>query len=87
MIRDLTLLMDKEVSVDKLISHIRKRELVEDMKVFSIYIDPKLGEGKKSVSFRLTFRSKEGTLSDQQVNKLVEEIVAELEENFGAKLR
>ncbi len=86
-IRDLTLLMDKEVSVDKLISHIRKRELVEDMKVFSIYIDPKLGEGKKSVSFRLTFRSKEGTLSDQQVNKLVEEIVAELEENFGAKLR
>ncbi len=86
-IRDLTLLMDKEVSLDKLIFHIRKKELVEDMKVFSLYTDPKFGEGKKSVSFRLTFRSKEGTLSDQQVNKLVEEIVAELEEKFGAKLR
>ncbi len=86
-IRDLTLLMDKEVSLDKLIFHIRKRELVEDMRVFSLYTDPKLGEGKKSVSFRLTFRSKEGTLSDQQVNRLVEEIVAELEEKFGAKLR
>lgn len=86
-LRDLTLLMDKEVSLDKLISHIKKRQLVEDMKVFSIYTDPKLGEGKKSVSFRLVFRSKEGTLSDQQVNRLMEEIVAELEENFGAKLR
>ncbi len=86
-IRDLTLLVDKEVGLDKLISHIRKKELVEDMKVFSLYTDPKLGEGKKSVSFRLVFRSKEGTLSDQHVNRFVEEIIAELEEKFGAKLR
>ncbi|RME13546.1 MAG: hypothetical protein D6804_00120, partial [Aquificota bacterium] len=75
------------VSLDKLIFHIREKELVEDMKVFSLYTDPKFGEGKKSVSFRLVFRSREGTLSDQQVNRLVEEIVAELEEKFGAKLR
>ncbi|MEJ5339224.1 MAG: phenylalanine--tRNA ligase subunit beta [Aquificaceae bacterium] len=86
-LRDLTLLMDKGVSLDKLIFHIREKELVEDMKVFSLYTDPKFGEGKKSVSFRLVFRSREGTLSDQQVNRLVEEIVAELEEKFGAKLR
>ncbi len=86
-IRDITLLVDKELSLDKLISHIRKKDLVEEMKVFSVYTDPKFGEGKKSVSFRLTFRSREGTLSDQQVNGVVEELIAELEEKFGAKLR
>lgn len=86
-IRDITLVVDKQVGVDKLISHIRKWKMVEDMKVFSIYTDQRLGEGKKSVSIRLTFRSSEGTLSDQQVNGLVEEILAELEKTFGARLR
>ncbi|MCX8059895.1 MAG: phenylalanine--tRNA ligase subunit beta, partial [Aquificaceae bacterium] len=86
-VRDITLLVDKDVGVDKLISYVKKLELVEEVKVFSIYTDPKLGEGKKSVSLRLTLRSKEETLSDQQVSKLVEGLLKELEDHFGAKLR
>ncbi|MDW8033019.1 MAG: phenylalanine--tRNA ligase subunit beta [Aquificaceae bacterium] len=86
-VRDITLLVDKGVGVDKLISHIRSKELMEDVKVFSVYTDPRFGEGKKSVSFRLTFRSKEGTLSDQQVKELVDGLLRELEEEYGAKLR
>ncbi len=87
LIRDISLLIDKELDVDKLILYIKSMELVEDMKVFSIYTDEKLGEGKKSVSFRITFRSKEGTLSDQEVNNLVEKLLMDLEEKYGAKLR
>ncbi|MCX8164676.1 MAG: phenylalanine--tRNA ligase subunit beta [Aquificaceae bacterium] len=86
-VRDITLFMDKGVDVDKLISHIRSKELMEDVRIFSLYTDERLGEGKKSVSFRLTFRSREGTLSDQLVNELVEGLLKELEEKFGAKLR
>ena len=86
-IRDITLLMDKGVDVDKLIFHIRSMELVEEVKMFSLYTDPRLGEGKKSVSLRLVFRSKEGTLSDQEVNEVVSRLLMDLEEKFGAKLR
>ena len=87
LIRDITLIVDKEVDVDKLIQYIRSMEMVEEVKVFSIYIDPKIGEGKKSVSFRTLFRSKEGTLSDQEVNSIVEKLLIDLEKDFGAKLR
>ncbi|MFN4319903.1 MAG: phenylalanine--tRNA ligase subunit beta [Aquificaceae bacterium] len=86
-IRDITLLMDKGVDVDKLIFHIRSMELIEEVKMFSLYTDPRLGEGKKSVSLRLVFRSKEGTLSDKEVNQLVDKLLVDLEERFGAKLR
>ncbi|MCS7277918.1 MAG: phenylalanine--tRNA ligase subunit beta, partial [Aquificaceae bacterium] len=86
-VRDISLFMDKERDVDKLISYIKSKELVESVKVFSLYTDPRLGEGKKSVSFRLTFRSKEGTLSDERVNTLMNELLKELEEKFGARLR
>ncbi|MFN3946947.1 MAG: phenylalanine--tRNA ligase subunit beta [Aquificaceae bacterium] len=87
LIRDISLLIDKGLDVDKLILYIKSMDLVEDMKVFSIYTDEKLGEGKKSVSFRITFRSREGTLSDQEVNNLVEKLLIDLEEKYGAKLR
>ncbi|RMH80103.1 MAG: phenylalanine--tRNA ligase subunit beta [Acidobacteria bacterium] len=86
-IRDLTLVVDKSLWVDKLISHIKGKEMVEEVRVFSLFTDPKLGEGKKSVSLRISFRSKEATLSDQVVNQTMEELIAELEDRFYAKLR
>ncbi len=89
-IRDLSLIVDKNLPVNKLITHIRKvePEVVESVKVFSIYTDPtRFGEGKKSVSVRLVLRSKERSLSDGEANALVEKIVGSLEEELGARLR
>ncbi len=85
--RDISLVVDKSTPVDKLISHIKKEAMVEEVKVFSVYTDPKLGEGKKSVSLSIVLRSMEGTLSDGQANELVERLTAELEERFSARLR
>ncbi len=86
-VRDITLVVDKGVDVDKLINHIRGKDMVEEVKVFSVYTDSKLGEGKKSVSFRVVFRSMNSTLSDAEVNELVEGLVKELEGLFSARLR
>lgn len=87
LIRDITLIVDKEVDVDKLILYIMNMEMVEEVKVFSLYRDASIGEGKKSVSLRITFRSCEGTLSDQEAKGMVERLLVALEEKFGAKLR
>ncbi len=89
-IRDLSLVVEKNLPLDKLIYYINNRinEVLENMKVFSIYTDPeRLGEGKKSVSIRLVFRSKDKSLSDEEVNRLVEDLLIYLEEKVEAKLR
>ncbi|WP_340690122.1 phenylalanine--tRNA ligase subunit beta [Hydrogenobacter thermophilus] len=88
-IRDLSVLVDKGVAVDKLISHTQNllKEKLEEVKVFSIYTGSELGEGKKSVSFRLVFRSFEGSMSDGEVNGLVNKLISSLEDSFGARLR
>ena len=89
-VRDLSLIVDKNLSVDKLITHIQTllHEVVESVKVFSVYTDVvRFGEGKKSISIRVVFRSKERNLSDGEANQLVDLILDSLEEKFGAKLR
>ena len=47
----------------------------------------KLGEGKKSIAYSLIFRDKQKSLSDDEVNPVMEEIIKELEEKFEAILR
>jgi phenylalanyl-tRNA synthetase beta chain len=87
-VRDITLVMDKGLSVDKLIMHIRKLEEVEDLKVVSVWTDERvLGEGKKSVSFRLFLRSLKGSLSDEEANQLVFGLVEDLKREFNVSLR
>ena len=56
--------------------------------VFDVYRDTqRLGEGKKQLAFRLSFRTPEGTLTDEQVDELIAAIVAHLAEQLGAVLR
>ncbi len=87
-VRDITLVMDKGFPVDKLIMYIRKLEEVEDLKVFSVWTEERiLGEGKKSVSFRLYLRSLRGSLSDEEANRLVFGLVEDLKREFGVSLR
>lgn len=46
-----------------------------------------LGEGKKSVVFRVQLRSHEGTLTSEQADKVVSAIVASLKKELGGELR
>ena len=53
---------------------------------FDIYEGEQVGEGKKSVAFALTFRAKDRTLADTEINEIMEKILAELTK-LGANLR
>ena len=62
--------------------------MLESMELFDIYRNEKvLGENKKSVAYALKFRDKNKTLLDEEVNKVMEGIVSELEKDVGAELR
>ncbi|MCX5782794.1 MAG: hypothetical protein NT145_08915, partial [Elusimicrobia bacterium] len=52
----------------------------ENYDVFSVYEDEKLGPEKASYSLHLTFRHPEHTLTDQEVNGLINEMLKRLKE-------
>ena len=86
-VRDLSLVMDKDQPVDKLILYLRKLEEVEDLSVFSVWTNEEaLGEGKKSVSIRLFLRSAK-SMSDEEANSIVFKLVEGLKKEFNVSLR
>lgn len=62
-------------------------KLVEDIRLFDIYRGPQVGEGKKSVSMRVTLRAADRTLTVEECDKAAGKIVAALDRELGLKLR
>ena len=93
--RDIAIAVDEKVEVgeiEKAITKKAKRLLkgkkgLEEIKLFDIYRDEKIGKGKKSIAYSLIFRDKTKSMSDDEINPVMEEITKELEEKFGATLR
>ena len=93
--RDIAIVINEDIevgSIEQAITKKSKRLLkgkkeLEEIKLFDIYRDEKIGKGKKSIAYSLIFRDKQKSLSDDEVNPVMEEITKELEEKFGATLR
>ena len=63
------------------------KKLLERIELFDVYRDAKIGEGKKSVAYALNFRIKERTLTDEEVNTVMEQVISSLEKELKAELR
>ena len=61
--------------------------LVTDVRLFDLYQEARLGAGRKSLAFALTYQSPERTLTDQDVAKVRARIVKRLEHELHAQLR
>lgn len=87
--RDIAVIVDEEVEVGQIEKIVMKKakKLLESMQLFDIYRNEKLGKNKKSVAYSLIFRDKNKTLSDEEINGIMETIISELEKQLGAELR
>ena len=87
--RDIALVVAKDVNVDQLIHAIQSlnQDHLIEVNLFDVYEGEHIEKGKKSVAFNLTYQSSEGTLTDEQLNQQVEDIITHLESKFSAKLR
>ncbi len=87
--RDFSFVCDEELEVGKLSAVIAKAggKLVEDVKLFDIYRGTQLGEGKKSVSFRVTLRAGDRTLTVEEADKVSNKILGSLEHQHGITIR
>lgn len=87
--RDMALLLDKDVTFDKVENVIREseRRLLRSVKLFDVYEGEHLPEGKKSYAVALTLQDDEKTLTDKQIDGVMGKITANLEKRLGATLR
>ncbi len=87
--RDIALLVGKEVKTQTIIDAIGAMgiEIVRSAKLFDVYEGEKIPADKQSLAFRLTYRSAEKTLTDEEVAVIHEKIVNELSGRFNARLR
>jgi phenylalanyl-tRNA synthetase beta chain len=60
---------------------------IESTEVFDIFTGEKIGEGSKSVAFRVKIQPLDRTLTDAEVNSIHTKIVKLLENRFGGKIR
>ena len=86
--RDLALICDENIPVRTLEKAISAGggALLEKISLFDVYKGAQIDKDKKSVAFNIVLRSKEGTLTDEQINGTMKKIMKELEKT-GAYLR
>lgn len=87
--RDLALELPIATPAGDLLDTIRATggKYLRDVRLFDLYSGDKIAEGQKSLAFRLYLQSREGTLTDKQIDKQIENIAGQLEKNHGARWR
>jgi len=62
-------------------------DTVEDVWLFDVFRGPQLGEGRRSLAFRLRFSALDHTLTDDELTELRNRCIAAVESACGARLR
>ena len=87
--RDIALVVDDAVPVREILSVIKKADsgIIENAWVFDVYKGNSLEKGKKSVALSLILRNRERTLTDEDANRVQQDVLKSLEKTIGAELR
>ncbi|MDO5403368.1 MAG: phenylalanine--tRNA ligase subunit beta [Eubacteriales bacterium] len=86
--RDLSMVMPKDVLVGSIEQVIEKRggKILEHYSLFDIYEGSQIKEGFKSVAYTLSFRAKDRTLEDKDIQPVMDKILKDLSD-MGIELR
>lgn len=86
--RDLAMLLDKTVKYEQLkaLALNTERKLLKEVNLFDVYEGEKLGN-KKSYALSFILQSEDATLTDKQIEKVMEKLIESYKSTFGAELR
>lgn len=87
--RDIAVVVDESILVGDLEDTIVENGegLVESISLFDIYRGNQILENKKSVAFSIVYRSYDGTMTEDIINRIQKNTIAGLEKKHLAKLR
>jgi phenylalanyl-tRNA synthetase beta chain len=87
--RDLAVVVGEDRAAGEVATAIRESAgpLLTDARLFDVYRGKPLGDGERSLAYRLRFESPERTLTEAEVDTAVAAIVEALESRLGARIR
>ncbi len=87
--RDLALLLDKKVSFKEVkeLALRTEKTLLKAVTLFDVYEGEKLGAGKKSYAVSFTLQDDEKTLTDKQIEKIMNKLIGSYQHQLGAEIR
>lgn len=86
---DFAVIVEQEVSAGDLMNSIKSNagNTLKNIDIFDVFEDESIGEGNKSIAFRLNFIDPNKTLNIKEVEPIIQRVVKSLEKQFSAKLR
>lgn len=87
--RDLAMIVNKSLhygEVEKTVQKI-KLEKLQQIQLFDIFESDKLGADKKSLAISFTFLDEEKTLTDKEVDEMINKVMQVLEKDLNAEIR
>jgi phenylalanyl-tRNA synthetase beta chain len=87
--QDVSLIVADDVASQAVVDVVRAGggELLEDVRLFDVYVGPQIGEGRKSLTLALTFRAPDRTLTEDEASAARAAAVALAAERVGAEQR
>ena len=87
--RDLALLIDKKVQFAEIekIAYETEKKLLKEVSLFDVYEGKNLEAGKKSYAVSFLLQDENATLNDKQIDKVMQKLIANLQNRLGAVLR
>ncbi|MCL1850700.1 MAG: phenylalanine--tRNA ligase subunit beta [Bacteroidetes bacterium] len=87
--RDLALVIDKNITyrqLEQVATQFGSRH-IKKVSLFDVYEGDKLPEGKKQYALNFVLQHPDKTLTDEEINKIMDKLVGAFERECGAKLR
>jgi len=87
-VRDLALIVDEGTTCGSLMTEIaRACQNVTDVELFDIYRGEQIGEGRKSMAFKIVFTPADKALAPEDVDRFIKKILGNLKFKLGAEIR
>jgi phenylalanyl-tRNA synthetase beta chain len=83
----MALIVDVSLAHEEVKKIIQGFPLVEQAEIFDVYSGEQVPPGKKSLAYRIGYRSPNHTLTDTEVNGVEEQVLERLKAELGAALR
>ena len=87
--RDLALLIDKSVQFEQIeqIARQTEKKLLKSVELFDVYEGKNLPDGKKSYAVNFILQDETKTLTDKQIEAIMNKLINNLKQKLGAELR
>ncbi len=87
--RDLSMIVGTNIRYEKIEAITRQLagDLLQELSLFDIFEDKKLGEGRKSFGVSITLQDPSQTLTDERIDKLMQKLMKRLETELAAEIR